>query len=307
MTLAAMWVEARDVGNQLLCFASDSRTKPGPIEGVAKVVLFGRQDIAAVWAGDYRYAALLVNFLDAFFTASDAMRRRDVDVAQALRRAAAAAQRHLQRAIAPDVKRHELNFDAQQPERTTLVVGGYSVIERAHKVLRIDWTPDDGRWRFRVASMDTTKVTFIGDHIKSAKQIARQARVHREPRGSANWQMEPLAAIHCMREDKNRGTIGGLIQLAKVYMHGSARAYGIIDDFRSGDITVRGICVDSRSAREMDASGLLVDLSHWKLAQGAYAGHRSLKAAEYAAAPPVRSEGEGPCQDHAAHHRDSVR
>jgi hypothetical protein len=86
VTLAAVWVEARGADRDALCFASDSRTTPGPIEGVTKVILFGRSDLAAVWAGDYRYATLLVNHLDAVFTASDAMRRRDVDLTRAFAR-----------------------------------------------------------------------------------------------------------------------------------------------------------------------------------------------------------------------------
>jgi hypothetical protein len=81
MTLAAMWIEAKERGNRPLCAASDSRTTPGPIEGVSKVVLFGRDDLVGVWAGDYRYAYLVVSHLDAIFTAFEAMRRRNVDAA----------------------------------------------------------------------------------------------------------------------------------------------------------------------------------------------------------------------------------
>jgi hypothetical protein len=99
VTLAAAWVEARGRDRGALCFASDSRTKPGPIEGVTKVILFDRSDIAAVWAGDYRFATLLVNHLDAVFTASDAMRRRDVDLARGLVRAVESIKHHLARTL----------------------------------------------------------------------------------------------------------------------------------------------------------------------------------------------------------------
>jgi hypothetical protein len=98
MTLAAVWLEQTATA-PALCFASDSRTMPGPIEGVAKVTLFGRSDIAAVWAGDFRYAGLVVAHLDAFFNSTDAMRARDVDVVHALEAAGRAAKRHLDTAI----------------------------------------------------------------------------------------------------------------------------------------------------------------------------------------------------------------
>src|SRR3954470_11045561 len=109
MTLAAVWIESKAMGNRPLCFASDSRTTPGPIEGVTKVVLFGREDLAGVWAGDFRYASILVNHLDAVCTASDAMRRRDVDVARALRRAMRTVQDHLDRSMKPPVPRFQSN------------------------------------------------------------------------------------------------------------------------------------------------------------------------------------------------------
>jgi hypothetical protein len=74
MTLEAVWIEMRDRGSWPLCFKrfeDDAR----PHRGVTKVILLGREDVAAVWAGDYRYAIILAAHLDALFTSSDAMRR----------------------------------------------------------------------------------------------------------------------------------------------------------------------------------------------------------------------------------------
>jgi hypothetical protein len=275
MTLAAVWIESKAVGNRPLCFASDSRTTPGPIEGVTKVAMFGREDLAGVWAGDYRYAALLVSHLDAVFTASDIMRRRDVDVALALRRAMWSVQRHLTESTSADVPSFQRNAEAQMPEQTTLLLGGYSVTEGSYMVLRIEWTPSDRRWRLRVDPVDGADALFIGDGVRRARRVARQARARRDP-VATDWQMEPLAAIHNACEDGNRRTVGGRLQLVKAYMHGSTRPYGFVDPARSDDVFVRGTRVDPRAAQEVASNGRLIDLSRYVLSAGAYAGRRQI-------------------------------
>lgn len=271
VTLAAVWIETRRGSNSPLCFASDSRTTPGPIEGVTKVVLFGREDLAGVWAGDYRYATLLVGHLDAVFTASDAMRRRDIDIERALRQAAQSVKRHLERATRPAVPAHELNRDAQLPGRTTLLVGGYSITGSQYVVLRVDWTPVDLQWRTQVSRLSPRQAIFIGDDIAGAKSRARQARAYRTPPASDDWRMEPLAAIYRACVDSNKRTIGGTIQLVKAYQHGSTRAYGMIEPIGHEGVSVRGTVADARATRELATTGLIVDLSRWSL-RDAYFG-----------------------------------
>jgi hypothetical protein len=277
MTLAAIWIEERTHGNQPLCFASDSRTTPGPVDGVTKVILFGREDVAAVWAGDFRYASILASHLDAVFTASDAMRRRDIDVARAFRQAVVTVKNHLDTSMTPAVPAFQRNPDAQLPERTTLVAGGYSVVEAAHMLFRIDWTPHDRRWKLSVTRADPTQLVFIGDERKTAKTVAKRARAHRSGfENSSSWHMEPLAAIHLACIDGNSPTIGGDLQLAKAFMHGSARAYGFVDPILSDAVSVRGTCVDARAARELAGSGLLIDLSTWLLTHGSFTARRKV-------------------------------
>jgi hypothetical protein len=275
MTLAAAWIESKDNGNRPLCFASDSRTTPGPIEGVTKVVLFGREDLAGVWAGDYRYASMLVSHLDAVFTASDVMRRRDVDVLHALRRAMASVQRHLTESTSPAIASFQQNAEAQMPERTAVLVGGYSLTQSSHMLLRIEWTPSDRRWRGRVDPVDSSEVVFIGDEVKRARRVARQIR-SRRALSSTDWKMEPLATIHNACEDANRRTVGGRLQLAKAYMHGATGAYGFVDPLRSNDVFVRGARVDARAAQEVASNGRLIDLSRYVLSAGAYASRASI-------------------------------
>ena len=275
MTLAAVWVEARDQGSQPLCFASDSRTTPGPIDGVTKVILFGREDIVGVWAGDFRYAAILMSHLDAVFTASDAMRRRDIDVARAFRQAVPAIKRHLNASMKPVVPPFQLNPDAQAPERTTILVGGYSIVEGAHMLLRIDCIPHDGIWKVGVTQIESSRVVFIGDERKSAKDVAKRARAQRRPVTTSDWRMEPLAAIHLACRNPKAPTIGGDLQLAKTYMHGSSRAYGFVDPLNDEATVVRGTRVDARGARELAAAGLVIDLSSWLLGYGSYAVRRT--------------------------------
>lgn len=274
VTLAAVWLESRGVGSDALCFASDSRTLPGPVEGVTKVILFGRSDIAAVWAGDYRHATLLINHLDAVFTASDAMRRRDVDLAQAFQRAIESTRQHVARAMAPAVPARELNSDAARPMKTTVLVGGYSLVESSYLLMRMQWTKD-GQWLTGISRVTPDRVVFIGDELHAANYVSKQARAHRVPTSDTDWRMEPLAAIHNAIVDWRRPTIGGALQMAKVYMHGNTRAYGLLEAAGNGDVSVRAATVDRRAALELEAAGLVIDLSLWNLTSGSYRGRHA--------------------------------
>lgn len=247
MTLAAVWVEERAGGNGPLCFASDSRTKPGPIEGVNKVLLFRRPDVAAVWAGDFRYAALLASHLDAVLTATEPMRDRDIDISRALGHAQESVRRHLEAAVRPAVPAFQMNRRAQLPDKTSIVVGGFSIQLGRHFVLRIDWDPHQGgTWTTSLKEADSNAVIFVGDERKRAKQVAIRARRHRRP--ATGWRMEPLCAIHSACGHPAMPTIGGDVQLAKVYSHGSSRAYGIYDPADSS-VSVRGTRLHGRAAQ----------------------------------------------------------
>lgn len=281
MTLAAAWIESTPGGNSPLCFASDSRTTPGPIEGVTKVMLFGRDDLAGVWAGDYRYAMLITTYLDAVFTASDAMRRRDISVRQALSQARGAVHEHLKRSMNPDVRRSERVEEVQRPEPVVVLVGGYSVLEQEYYVLSIEWlqavAKRPARWKCSVNRLDASVVLFIGDELPAARLRARNARDHRVPVHANDWRMEPLASIYCACVDESHPsrTIGGALQLAKTFRHGSARAYAVDDSLRGDSITFRGAAVNPRARRDLDAAGLIVSLECWNL-ETAYFGRGSL-------------------------------
>jgi hypothetical protein len=126
---------------------------------------------------------------------------------------------------------------------------------------------------------------FIGDELHSANYVSKQARAHRTPASGTDWRMEPLAAIHNACEDKNRGTIGGVLQMAKVYRHGNARAYGFLDP-RNTRVAVRGTIVDRRAAIELEAAGLVIDLSQWNLARASFPGRRTEAFRRHAAGAP---------------------
>ncbi len=281
MTLAAVWIEHRDKGNQPLCFASDSRTTPGPIDGVTKVMLFGREDVAGVWAGDYRYATMLWAHLDAVFTSTDAMRRRDVDLRRAFQQARKSVERHISAAINPRILPFQENREARLPEATTVLLGGWSVIETAYVLYRIDYRPAERRWRHHIEALEPDRAIFIGDGRARAKKRAKAIRKHRIA-AARGWRMEPLAAIHLARDDPASDTVGGDLQMAKVFMHGSARAFGFVEPIRDDRITVRATEVNTRAAKEMAASALLVDLSAWVIDHGSYLAVRSYDG------PPIR-------------------
>ena len=174
----------------------------------------------------------------------------------------------------PAVPRHERNREAAEPGQTTILVGGYSLVESSYLLLRVQWSRD-GQWRVGVTRVDPARVIFIGDELHSANYVSKQARAYRRPASNSDWRMEPLAAIHNACEDRKRGSIGGGLQMAKVYMHGNARAYGFLDTARGDEVLVRGTRVDLRASIELEAAGLLVDLSQWNLAKASFPGRRT--------------------------------
>lgn len=269
MTLAALWLDCSGDG-QRLCIASDSRTTPGPIDGVTKVLLFGREDVAGVWAGDYRYAALLASHLDAVFTGSDAMRSRDVDLSRALAQARVSVRSHLDEAVKKTGGWSSyLNEEARQPERTDLVVAGYSLLLGEFCFLRIQYVPNSKRWKLTTGSFDSTTLIFLGDERPRAKSWARQARAY--VGAVETWRMEPLQAIHRAIVDSRFHSIGGVPQMVKVFMHGRALPYGFQDP-ATGKIWSRATIVSKRGGRELAASRRLIDLASWRLGAGRYAG-----------------------------------
>lgn len=273
MTLAAAWIECRDPERPnfgRLCFASDSRTTPGPIEGVTKVLLFSRPDIAAVWAGDFRYAALLSSHLDVALSATAQMRDRAVDVARLLQLARPQVVDHLQATTVSDTKSFLVNPEAQVPERMTMLVGGYSIEYSRWVTMRISWDPSARRWRASVNWVVPSQVTWIGDrrYCERARTLSKRIR-RRRSQTACDWHMEPLAVIDNYRRDVNATSIGGDPQLAKVFIHGAALSYAIREPL-CDDVTIRGSRFTGVIMEEHRAQNLFVDMSRWSLHDAAY-------------------------------------
>jgi hypothetical protein len=269
MTLAAMWIETRDPkrpGYGRLCFASDSRTTPGPIEGVSKVLLFSRPDIAGVWAGDFRYASLLANHLDVALSATARMRDRAVDPARLFRRAQRQVVAHLEATMVSDTSSYLVNPGAQDPERMTMLVAGYSIEHSQFVAMRISWDLSAERWQTSVVWVVPRRVTWLGDrrYCERARALAKTIRSRRTAEDS-DWHMEPLAVIDKYRGDPNATSIGGDPQLAKVFIHGAAVAYAIRDPMTE-QISVRGSrLIDPSIVEEYEAQNLLVDTARWSI------------------------------------------
>ena len=157
-----------------------------------------------------------------------------------------------------------------------MVLGGYSIVKSKFVLLRIEWLADRERWRVTVADAKPNRVIYIGDERKPAKQLAKRARAYRRPTATDSWHMEPLAAIAFACGNPAMRTIGGSLQLAKAYIHGSTRAYGFVDPMRSSAVWVRGTQVNKRAALELLRSGLLIDTSSWQLNHGSFAPCRTL-------------------------------
>lgn len=273
MTLAAMWLEARDPSNPdvgRLCFASDSRTTPGPIEGVTKVLLFTRPDIAGVWAGDFRYAALLANHLDVALSATARMRDRAIDVARLFRSTREKVIEHLTATMQSDSESFLVNPAAQAPGRMVMLVGGYSITHSRFIAMRISWDPSAERWEASVKWVVPSQISWIGDkpYCSRARWLAKKIRSNRSDQAN-DWHMEPLAVIDYYRRDPSASSIGGDPQLAKVFMHGAALSYALLDPM-TDEIAVRGSRLQGEVVDEFRSQNLLVEMSRWSLQDAAY-------------------------------------
>jgi hypothetical protein len=268
-----MWVECRDPERPnfgRLCFASDSRTTPGPIEGVAKVLLFSRPDIAAVWAGDFRYAALLSNHLDVALSATAQMRDRAVDVARLLRLARPQVVDHLEATMVSGTKSFLVNPGAQSPERMTMLVGGYSIEYSQWVMMRVSWMPSAKRWQASVNWVNPSQISWIGDRRYCERARALSKRIRRQRSETASdWHMEPLAVIDNYRRDVNASSIGGDPQLAKVFIHGAALSYAIREPL-CDDVTIRGSRFTGLIMEQYRNQNLFVDMARWSLREAAY-------------------------------------
>jgi hypothetical protein len=249
-----------------MSFASDSRTTPGPIDGVSKVVVFRREDIAAVWSGDLRYAAFALSHLDALFSSTDAMRRRDIDVRSAFGFRAVSVRERLSDAIRPLVPALRANPEAIEPGPTSMIVGGYSLDANAYLMLRLDWGPTDGRWAVSIREVNPTYPVYLGDDKKlrrAARESAKHARRVREAATNESWKMEPLRAIQLACEDRRIDTVGGDLQLAKAFRHGSTRTYGFAIPMGRHEASVLGVRLGPIVRSELERSHLLIDTERW--------------------------------------------
>lgn len=262
VTLAAVW-QSQTGAKPQLCFASDSRTTPGPIDGVTKVGVFRRSDLVGVWAGDYRYASLILANLEAFLSSHRSMERRDIDVLHALDQARHAIRGHLDSATSERAA-WLVNEGARVPDATTVLVGGYSILQSEFRVLRVRYLVAEEKWIARTEAVAPGDLRLIGDETKAARALARLAR-QRSGRGASDgWRMEPLLAVQRAIVDPTKDTIGGKLQFAKAYIHGESDLYGVRDPLK-GSVSFGALEVPRRAEREFEASGRVVNLAAWSI------------------------------------------
>jgi hypothetical protein len=261
MTLAAVWIDDRD-DSSTLCFASDSRITPGPIDGIAKVTFFGRSDLVGVWAGDFAYASLVLNKLSGFLTASENIRSRQVDLGRVFASAIPVLRNHL-----ASVTKAIENDDLKAPlESTQVIVGGYSILQGTFMHTSISFHLGKGRWEFSHGTFERDKLVFIGDRPerKLARTRSRSHRSRRNPNlGATGWRMEPLKVIADICVAATSPTVGGNVQFAKAYKHGETLALPTTAISEQSRLTLGGTLVEERAERKFRAAGLAVDLEIW--------------------------------------------
>lgn len=88
-----------------------------------------------------------------------------------------------------------------------------------------------------------------------------------------DWHMEPFAAIDAYSRDPHVYSVGGSVQLAKAFVHGTARGFAIREPL-SKEATLRGSRLSATVTAEYEGQNQLIDMARWSLSGAYYGGIR---------------------------------
>jgi hypothetical protein len=266
MTVAAVWIEDK-LDASALCLASDSRLSPGPVDGISKVALFARPDIAGVWAGDFAWASLILNKLDGLFGSSENMVTRQIDVRIAFLRATGVLRTQIPASVSESPTLFH-NEHLQHPvSETSVVAGGFSILYQRFFVLKIQTMSESAKWKITMRPLQHSDLIVIGDipERQATRKAAKRMRSNRQYRGVGRpgWHMEPLKALSDQCAEGGSRSVGGDLQFAKVYRHGATLTFATtVPDFPEL-VSVRGTRLDRKASKEQIQKKLVIDQSGW--------------------------------------------
>jgi len=216
MTLTMAWV--RKVGQtEEMIIASDSRLRSlGAWDAAPKIIPLPRGDAAIAFAGETNYAyPMMIQVINSINSYANALSRR-----QPL----AELKGHLIRVI--NLMLDQLNdvpTELRESPAAFFLLAGYDWTTSDFKIWKLHFDESIGRFTFRPASPwrgegnDEKVLSIIGDEIGAARDfILGQLRTSDGVRSGA-FDMEPMRALAFMIDSEQFYSIGGHIQMVKVY------------------------------------------------------------------------------------------
>jgi hypothetical protein len=245
MTLGIAWVRVVG-GTRELVVSSDSRLSGGQSwDGNPKIILLPRSDAVISFAGStndaYPLMIQAVNAINMYPPAQD----RTMDIAD-LKGHLVRVFNHSRESIS------NLPNGYNQPEDpgAIFMLSGYSWRTKRFHIWKLHFDPEIRRYTFRPTSVWSGQeaeayklIAYVGDDEAVADAKRRLVELLRE-RGklqTGSLDMEPLEVLRdVIRESKFR-SVGGPIQLVKIYEHANVVPVGIFWPTReSGTICVLG-------------------------------------------------------------------
>ena len=228
MTLCAAWIRhgKGDQGEELV-FVTDSRLRGGEAwDSGVKLFDLGREDCLLCFAGDTRraYPLILHGLNSPRFNVDWRNPRLDItDVLASLCYMFTELCTTIDD-LYPGASIHEVSAEAE------FLFGGWSWRNREFVVWKISYSQDLGGFKSDSWPVDDPGRIFIflGDEVDIADQLLNEELVAAGKRNRGALDMEPLKVVSRMSRDQQYTSIGGALQVAKVYRSGHSEFFGML-------------------------------------------------------------------------------
>lgn len=222
MTLVAAWVRRIKTVEELVV-ASDSRLTGGLTwDQCPKLFPLSRGDGVLAFAGDTSYAYPVVLQIMRAIDEFSSTANRSIQLGE--------LRGHLGRLVTSllgnvrDTPSNKLDADFE------LLLAGYAVESSKWRIWTSKLDSKTGEFSFREASRTTAGAVFVGDAAKDAHRVLG-ARLRAGGGGRTLLDWQPLDVLRDTIAGGKSRTVGGPIQMAKVYRHLAVMPYSV----RHGD------------------------------------------------------------------------
>jgi hypothetical protein len=214
VTLTIAWLRRMGAVEELVV-ASDSRLRPFAWDAAPKIMILPRMDSVVAFAGatDYAYPMMIqmVNTVASWDAA--ASRAQPLEVTKG----------HLIRVLNRMVEEmHDVPHDLRENPDALFLVAGFSWKSQRFRIWTVHYDPGIGRFTFRPAmpwagGNEAKAMALVGDNLDEAKLRLTGILKEKGTMASGGFDMEPIQVLGDMIDSDSYPTIGGQIQLVKVY------------------------------------------------------------------------------------------